>query len=168
MILWINGNYGVGKSSVANLVNEKYPGHSKVLDPDELWLEALKENKITIGGFYPQNNKDFVKLLKEKINKEMDKYDGVLIIPMTITEEYSYNKLIQQFYYGNIKHIVLKAEKEVLKKRINQDEGRDTQLAISNIDRNDIFFKNKKIDMLIDTTYKSIEEVADEVINAIQ
>lgn len=168
MIIWINGTYGVGKTTVANKVNKICSSNSKVIEPDKLWLSSLAENPMIVfgDGAYPQVNKKFLDYLNSKINKIISNYEGLLIIPMTLTERLSYNKLIEP-NKDNIKQFILQANEDVLYKRIYSDNGRDTSLATTTMHTN-IDFLNKISDAIhIDTSNMTSDEVANCIISKI-
>ena len=167
MIILINGTYGVGKTTIANEVNKIYKGLYKVLDPDELWYEALKNNRnIAFGGTYPQNNKKFLKILESKLKEELEKYEGIIIIPMTITEDLSYNLLVRP-NKDIIKQFVLLADEDIIKQRIYEDNGRDNSLSINNIKRNNQFLNNISDATFIDTSNMSVDKIAENIVKDI-
>lgn len=162
MILWLNGTYGVGKTSVAYALTKLYSGNSKVIDPDILWLNTIKkDNSIIFGdGAYPQNNIKFLNTLNKVIKENIDNYTGLLIIPMSITEDLSYNKVIKN-HKNNIIHIVLLADEDIVKKRITKDKNRDQSFSIISLKENNNFLKNRTSDTIyVDTSNMSIKEVA--------
>lgn len=170
MILWINGTYGVGKTSVANEIRNLYKYNSKVLEPDEIWMSSLKSNpKIIFGdGTSPQNNKNFIKILYSTIEKELLNYDGLLIVPMTITDSIGYDSLIERL--GNkyrLKHVILESKKEIIVKRINKDKERDKSFALTYLDINIKFLENIDEAIHIDTSNLTPKEVAKIIINKV-
>ena len=169
MIIWINGTYGVVKTTVANTLNKIYSDNSKVLEPDELWLSFLSSN-LTLGfrggGAYPQANEDFIDFLKVRINEIISSYEGLLIIPMAVTEQLSYNTLIRT-NQNKIKQFILEANENILHERINQDKNRDKNLATYSMKEN-IDFLNKISDAIhIDTSNMTSDEVANCIISKI-
>ena len=168
MIIFINGTYGVGKTQVANKINQLYGDKSKVLDPDQLWTDELKKNCTIIfgDGAYPQNNKKFLQILKNRLDKEIKEYKGILIIPMTVAEDLSYNTLISP-YNNTIKHFILTARDEIVIERIHKDKLRDQSFAICNMEINNKYIKNIENATFIDTSDMSIEEVAKYIIERI-
>lgn len=167
MIILINGTYGVGKSTVADNVNKIYKGISKVLEPDKLWHEVLKKDRnIAFGGTYPQNNKKFLKILESRLKEEIKKYEGLIIIPMTITEDFSYNLLVKP-NKDIIKQFILLADEEIIKQRIYKDNERDYSLAINSIDRNNNFLNNISNATFIDTSNMNANEIAEYIVKDI-
>ena len=167
MIILINGTYGVGKTTVAKEVNKIYSGKSKIFDPDELWYETLKKNRnIAFGGTYPQNNKKFLKILESRLKEEYEKYEGMIIIPMAITEDFIYNLLVKQ-NTDIIKQFVLLADEETIRQRVYEDSERDYSLAINNINRNNKYLKDISNAIFVDTSNKNVSEIAEYIVKNI-
>ncbi len=165
MIIWINGTYGVGKTTVANTVDKIYSGNSKVLEPDKLWFSFLSSG-FRGGGTYPQANKNFIDFFKVQINEIVSNYEGLIIIPMTLTEQLSYNTLIKT-NQNKIKQFILEANENIIRERINKDKNRDKNLATYSMKGN-IDFLNKISDAIhIDTSNMTSDEVANYIISKI-
>lgn len=74
MIIWIDGTYGVGKTTVASELMERFSNsEAEFLQSDryrqEMWDEMVAESKRTncmpdFGGFCPQNNIKFLEKMK--------------------------------------------------------------------------------------------------------
>lgn len=163
MIIWINGTYGVGKSTVANKINELITEKSKIIESDQIWLDEIKKDwTIAFGdGSYPQNNKAFLKIFKSKIEKSKK---DILIIPMTVSEEYSYNYLIKP-YENDMLHIILYADRDTLGKRINKECERDKSLANTSIDDNNNFLNTISNALFIDTSKLSVDDISKIIID---
>ncbi len=168
MIIWINGTYGVGKTTVANEIAKIYTGRSKVLDPDNLWLSSLKKDPmIAFGdGTYPQSNKNFITILSDKIHTITSNYDGLIIIPMAITEKTSYDTFINT-NQADIKHFILEANTDILNKRICNNIGRDINLATSSMEKNIAFLNSITNAIHIETSNLLPDEVANYIIGII-
>jgi len=173
MIIWINGAFGIGKSTVAKEVH-KILGKNKSLiyEPDEDFIPFLKNqsNIIHSGGTLPQNNINFIIQIRQKIYKLVSKEtQRILIIPMSITEEICKVELLDYLEKNNIqiKHIILTAEKNTIKNRIQEDSiNRDKTLANVFLESNIKFIENTfhKIEK-INTEEKTIKEIATEIID---
>ncbi|MDD6795311.1 MAG: AAA family ATPase [Clostridiaceae bacterium] len=125
MIIWINGAFGIGKSTIAETLNSKIK-NSHIYDPEQvgyfLWNnfpDSLKRK----GDFQDIN-------IWRNINYEIIKYmyhnyNGTLIIPMTIVNKEYYNDIIGNLINDNIEiyHFILTANKSTIKTRlINRGE----------------------------------------------
>ena len=95
-IYWINGPYGVGKTSIANLLKNKLT-KAYIFDPEQVG-NAIRDNypkemfKETFEE-YPLWLETNYKLLHDIYNK----YDGAIIVPMTLLKEESYFKSLKDY-----------------------------------------------------------------------
>lgn len=167
MIIWLDGTYGVGKTSVAHKIirNNK---EIELIESDECFLKFAKLNLcgILFGGTLPQNNLSFLKFMKETIEEKIIK--DVLVVMALTTKE------AEETLYGYFKekevdqiHIILEANKSIILDRINYDnESRDKQFAISHLDDNLNYLANHYVNAIrIDTSGMCIEEVAGKIEN---
>ena len=92
MIIWINGSFGIGKTSTAELLKNKLD-KSIIYDPEE------------IGGFlsnmFNHEKDDFQdyelwRILNSDILKYMCFVYEIVIVPMTITNKIYYDEIINQ------------------------------------------------------------------------
>ena len=163
MIIWINGCFGVGKTSVAEMLKSKID-KSIVYDPE------------VIGGFlsdmFNHEEDDFQdyklwRTLNADILKYMcSKYETV-IIPMTIINKDYYDEIINELTSSGIKvnHIVLNASKETIIKRLDSRID-STEWAYNQIDRCIKAFENNEFNAnIIETDNKSIDEVVKSIID---
>ena len=167
MILWLNGTYGVGKTTIAYKIVEKYNKTSKVFDPDLLWKQTIKKNPMMIfgDGAYPRDNKRFLKILIDSINQIIKEYNGLIIVPMTIVNEEAL-KNIQCAIDVRIKHIVLLANEDVIRQRVEIQEKTSSEKRDLSMLKNDLVYLNNNFinDDKIDTTYRKVEDIAEDII----
>lgn len=137
MIIWINGAFGSGKSSTADLLHSKIES-SHIYDPEQvgyfLWSN-FPENMKNRGDF--QDIKIWRNINYQIIKHMNDSYDGVLIIPMTIVNEEYYDEIIGYLLEDGIDvyHYILIADKEnIIKRLINRGEAKNSW-AEQQIDR---------------------------------
>ena len=92
MIIWINGSFGIGKTSTAELLKNELD-KSIIYDPEE------------IGGFlssmFNHEKDDFQdyelwRILNSDILKYMCSVYEIVIVPMTITNKNYYDEIINQ------------------------------------------------------------------------
>lgn len=150
MIIWINGTYGVGKTSVANILHHIFKEKSIVLESDLYFSEYLKVNLFKGGGVYPQTNIKFMEFFREIINR-YNKEKEIVIVPMAACTIEAKNILIDYYRKQEFIHVVLTANETSLNKRIINDENRDKELALRKSKKNNKFLvdyypKNEFID----------------------
>lgn len=119
MIYWINGPYGVGKTTIAKLLKERLK-KAYIFDP-ELVGNAIRDNypkelfKETFEE-YPLWLETNYKLLSDIYNK----YDGDIIVPMTLLREESYLQIIKRLQDDGVDifYIFLDGDKQTLHHRM--------------------------------------------------
>lgn len=125
MIYWLNGAYGVGKTTVAkrllpllrnaHLYDPELVGNG-IRDnyPEALFCETFEEYPIWLETNY--------RLLKDLY----ERYDGDVVAPMTLLREASYTAIIERLQSDGIpvRYIYLDADEAALKHRMI-DSGRE-------------------------------------------
>lgn len=171
MLIWINGTYGVGKTTLANEL-AKHLGNVCVLDSDYHFIQYLNtgNNFLRGGGCYPQNNERFLRYFKSEIIKCLEMYETI-IIAMSITMIESKISLYD-YFESRIKantHFILTMEEVALVDRIQKDENReDKELALKSHKNNIIFLKNNFENAVwVDITGKSLNQECGEIIEII-
>lgn len=165
MIIWINGSFGVGKTTVAEKLNEKID-KSIIYDPEKIGM--------FLSSTLPTKENDFQDYrLWRTINYEMLKnlYNEfeVIIVPMTITNLQYYNEIVGRLERDgiNIKHFILIASKENIISRLNARDN-STEWAYMQVDRCDKAFKYDYLKgQKIDTNNKNVDEVCNNLIKII-
>lgn len=165
MIIWINGSFGVGKTTAAEKLKEKID-KSIIYDPEKIGM--------FLSNTLPTKEDDFQDYkLWRTINYEMLKnlYTEfeVIIVPMTITNLQYYNEIVGGLERDgiNIKHFILIASKENIISRLNA-RGNSTEWAYMQVDRCDKAFKDDYLKgQKIDTNNKSVGEVCNNLIKLI-
>lgn len=127
MIFWLNGAYGVGKTTVSEKLKELlYNAHifdpelvgNGVRDnyPDALFRETFEEYPVWLEANY--------RILKDLY----ENYDGDIIAPMTLIREGSYENMIKRLMDDGIpvRYIYLDADYETLYDRM-VGNGRETE-----------------------------------------
>lgn len=169
MIIWLNGAFGSGKSTIAELLRSKIE-LSHIYDPEQvgyfLW-HVFPENMKKKGDF---QDLEIWRSINYQIIKHMyDNYEGTLIIPMTITNMDYYNQIIGNFINDGVKiyHFVLDADKENIKKRLINRGECENSWAEQQIDRCLQAFENTVDGEKINTNNLSAEELANIIIKKI-
>lgn len=156
MIIWLNGAFGSGKSTVATKLNN-------ILDKSIIYDPEL------IGGFLndtlPMKKDDFQDYeLWRTLNYEVLKYLScaydTIIVPMTVTNRMYYDEIVGKLRSDNIelKSFILMASKDNLIKRLNE-RGNSTEWSYQQIDRCCTTFNGEFDGIKIDTNDNDIEKV---------
>lgn len=166
MIIWLNGAFGSGKSSVAENICKRLDA-AHLYDPEQvgffLWENLPREMKR-------EDNFQHIPLWREfnrKILKYMDdNYAGVLVVPMTIYVKKYYDEIIGQLMKENVqvRHFILTASRETIVDRLIQRGDGSDCWAAQHIDQCLKAFDHEICEEKIDTERKSIDEIAAEII----
>lgn len=168
MILWINGAFGVGKSTVAEALHKKLP-NSYLYDPENA------------GAFIWQNIPDFLSRkgdfqdipLWREINRGMLQYitdhsDTTVIVPMTMINSRYYREITEYIDARQtpIFHFILSASKETILRRLAQRGEKKNAWAERQIDRcmHGLESMNGTV---IDTNTQSVCAIADSILKTI-
>lgn len=179
MIIWINGAYAVGKTTVAKKIKESLSDDNiELLESDYYYIESLKRvvekaeaNKSfpNIGGTLPQNNMRFLREFRELIEEKSKNTDKNIIVDMALTKKECKEELFDHLKNDGIDilHIILTASEETIKLRIKSDDNRIT--ALEWLTQNIAFLDRNFPDAIrIDTENRDKEDVANEVIRVIK
>jgi deoxyadenosine/deoxycytidine kinase len=171
MIIFINGSFGVGKSSVAEIVTEKIP-NSLLYDAEEVGYMLRKIYKPIDD---PEDFQD-LPIWRELVVKTADalkrQYRRTLIMPMCIWNETYFNEVIPglKTIDSNFYHFCLLANRETVINRLKQrnDTQKVNAWAIERLDKSITAYQSEKFDTKIFTDNKPIDEVANEIIANVQ
>jgi len=142
MIIWINGSFGVGKTTTAELLRKELDD-SIIYDPEE------------IGGFlsnlFNYEKDDFQdyelwRTLNSEILMNLSSKSQYVIVPMTITNVDYYDEIVKGLKKSGIiiKHFILCATKENIINRLNFREN-TTEWTYNQVDRCINVFASDKI-----------------------
>ena len=166
MIIWINGAFGSGKSSVAEAINKKL-SNSFVYDPEQvgyfLWDNFPDEMKRK-GNF---QHIDIWREFNYKILRHIKaNYDGVVIVPMTIYVKQYYNEIVGSLINEGIviKSFILTVKKTTIINRVVQRGGVPDGWEAQHIDTCLNAFETDIPGEKINAEENSIEEIASKII----
>lgn len=181
MIIWIDGVLGVGKTTIAEIVKEKFlDSEVEILDSDVYFQKALNKRWEDIAqnhrflemkGTSPQNDDDFISFFRELIEKKDENKNKKIMVTMALTEmkckEGIWDYLVN--IKKNILHIILYADKEVIKLRIQSDKNRkDKETALYYLNDSMLFLEKSFNDALwINTNNKNEQDIANEIVQVI-
>ena len=120
MIIWINGSFGVGKTTTAKLLQRKLR-KAHIYDPEQvgyfLW-DNFPSELACQGDF---QDMEIWRLINYQVIKHLnDTYDGDIIIPMTLAKRQYYDEIIGQLEQNGIpvRHFILIAPYDVIVERL--------------------------------------------------
>jgi hypothetical protein len=83
-VIWINGSFSAGKTTVANLVVKQLPG-SFLLDPGAIGV-VLRDHLVP-ASLYPGDFQDLSlwrSFTRDAVLDAAERTDGVIVVPMTV------------------------------------------------------------------------------------
>lgn len=135
MIIWINGTYGAGKTTIAELLHKELTP-SYIYDPENIGdffrhnlPKSIQEPDFT---YYPEWRKWNVHVL-EKIYHE---YDGDIIAPMTLYHPPYFDEVINELRRKGLEiyHFQLDVSKERIIERLKERPEYLYQWGINKVD----------------------------------
>ena len=113
-IVFIDGPYGVGKTSVAKSIKTILSGNGiRIVDADYCYQSFVKKypHVAAFCGTRPDNNQPFIKEFGNIIDSELKSCEDILLIVMALTDKVSIDGLLKRFCSENYKsaHVVLKS-----------------------------------------------------------
>lgn len=169
MIIWINGAFGVGKTSVATQLS-KVLKNPYIFDP-EMTGEYIWDNlpeELSRKGDY-QDIPMWREFNYQMIDYIQKVWDGVIIVPMTIVNPLYYEELIKKLENSGSKlhHFILTADKNILLERLEQRGDYASSWPVNQIDKCVYAFDNIIQGTKIDTSNLTIDGVVDKIISSI-
>ena len=168
-ILWINGAFGSGKTSVAEALHKKI-ARSHIYDPEQagyfLWDNFPEELRCR-GNFqhidlWRDFNYKFIKYVYAH-------YDGTLIVPMTIYIPQYYEEIVGRLLGEgcDLHHFILRAERETLLARLKSRDDPDDSFAVQHIDRCLDAYASTITEKRIDTDTLCVEDIVSVILKQI-
>ena len=161
MIIWLNGSFGVGKTTLANLLHQEIP-NSILYDP-ELLGDFFQENlpkAVCPEDFqdYPIWRQTTVQIIRDLATKT----GQVIIVPMTVFKKEYCQEIIEQGLIEDmcVQHYILVAEKETILDRLNKRTQENNNWALKHLDNCLQAFEDQIPGRKIDTDGLRPDEVA--------
>jgi len=165
MIIWVNGPYGVGKSTLAEALEKKIE-NAIIFDAEEVGNAVRSNYPNDPYGYifedYPLWSEFCYKLLKDIHNK----FGKNILVPMTLVRPYSYRNIIQKLLDDGIvvKFIVLEANFKSIHDRILARGEDEDCWCMENIEMSSNASKAIEGGYHICTDNRTVDELVDEVI----
>jgi thymidylate kinase len=124
VIIWLNGTFGVGKTTTSAILASSLPG-ARVFDSEkvgELLVPILRSDPVRDFQDWPP----WRRLVVHTAAEVLDHVGGTLIIPQTVLVERYWDELDAGLAAAGIpvRHFVLHADHETLSQRIKADQLR--------------------------------------------
>lgn len=128
MIVWINGSFGVGKTTIAKILKEKLD-NAVIYDPEvigDFLMKTVSEKKNDFQDY------ELWREINNNILKRLNKKYKFIIVPMTITNRTYFEEIIKDL--DEVKHFILIATKKNIMKRLKKRKN-STEWAYNQVDR---------------------------------
>ena len=120
MILWINGPYGVGKSTLAEALQRQNPG-SFIFDAETVG-NAVRDNlpESLFRGYIYENYPLWFQTCAALLAEIAEGFPGDVYVPMTLVEPDSFERMAEPLLRRGIQvvHVLLTADPETIRARI--------------------------------------------------
>jgi chloramphenicol 3-O-phosphotransferase len=135
-VIWINGSFSTGKTTVANVLVERIPG-SFLLDPEA--IGAVLRDHLVPASIYPVDFQDLSlwrSFAREAIVDAAERSEHVIVVPMTIARPDYFDEII-----GGIRarvpleHFTLMASRETILRREASRSDETGDWAAKTVDR---------------------------------
>lgn len=165
MIIWINGAYGAGKSSVAEILREKLP-NSCIFDPENIGTVIRNEKPASLWKDDFQDYSSWRETVCCLLRELHESYDGTIIVPMSVVDPGYFQETIGRLEREGlpILHFVLLASAEKVMERIRLRGEDETCWCARQVDRCVQALGNTIRGIEIETDHKSPEDAAQEIL----
>lgn len=162
MIIWINGAFGSGKTSVSKELNKRLE-NSYVYDPEEAGFfirdnipSDMKNNDFQDFHLWRQFNYNMLSYINSN-------YTGTIIVPMTIIVKEYFDEIIGKLKSDGVlvHHFTLLASRDALLDRLICRGDGNNSWILNRMDRCVQSLSNEYFKEHIITDDKTIEEVAE-------
>jgi deoxyadenosine/deoxycytidine kinase len=160
MIIWINGSFGVGKTTIANELHKKIK-NSHIYDPEIVggFIWSMLPSSISRRGDFQDILmwRDFNYQMLKYMNEN---YSGHIIVPMTLVNKEYYSEIIERLVNEGVdlRHFILLAEKSTILDRLRKRGEQDNSWPVQQVDRCISYFENDIESIKINTDNLSKEE----------
>ncbi|MEU5364653.1 AAA family ATPase [Streptomyces sp. NPDC005925] len=120
MLLWINGPYGGGKTQTAHEIQRRLPG-SVICDPEHAGFGLRRMLPPGLRGDF-QDLASWRKGVVEVLDLAAAKHDGVVIVPMTVTDSGYFAETVGALrdLHHDVRHFTLLAERGTVLRRLRE------------------------------------------------
>lgn len=166
MIYWINGSYGVGKTTIAEALVKKLK-KAYIFDLEAVG-NAVRDNhpQELIFSYIFEDYELWRKYNYELLKDISSKYDGDIVVPMTLVRKESYNDIIKKLKDDNIKvgYFFLDGDYQTIHDRILKRGESEEAWCMKNV-KMCIEAQNNDLNAThINTVNRTPEEIVKEII----
>ncbi len=162
-IIWLNGAFGAGKTTVANALVKAIP-NSYIFDPEHAgsYINHIIPEDIKCTDF--QDHYEWRMINRMMLNKVLQQSTRIMIIPMTITKQDYFYEITKDVNSAAIKKFLLAADRETLENRLIERGDNIGSWPHQQIERCLKAFDQIDIYHVIDTSEKEIDEIVSSIL----
>ena len=164
MIIWLNGAYGSGKTTVAYELQKRLK-KSFIYDPENVGFFIRKNTPKELHKHNFQDHEQWRNFNYEILKQIANSYDGIIIVPMTLINFDYYREIVEKLKNDGIHldHYVLYADKNTILRRLNKRLEFGNTFAKSQIDYCIKAFNTKIKDNKIVTDKLNVDDIVVEI-----
>ncbi len=169
MIIWLNGAFGAGKTTVARELERRLTD-AYLYDPENIGYFLRKNTPRQCHTPDFQDTPLWRSFNYEALKMMAGNYPGTIIVPMTLVNRTYYEEIIGKLQADGIevKHFILYARRETILKRLRKRNfylniSRRENFAVSAIPRCLDFFDHQVTEIRLQTDQMSVDEVVESV-----
>lgn len=169
MIIWINGAFGAGKTTIAERLQKEIQG-SYIYDPENLgdffWRNLPQEMRNGDFQDYLEWRQWNVHLLK----KMAAEYAGTIIVPMSLYREQYFHEIIDTLKEADISfyHIQLEVSRELIIQRLSERNEDLQKWGEDHVDEILAFFEGIPAEEKILNQNREPEDVVQEILRRVR
>jgi chloramphenicol 3-O-phosphotransferase len=167
-VVWINGCFSTGKTTVAALIAEKLEG-AFVLDPEPLGV--VLRDRLVPPPLYPGDFQDLPlwrSFTRDAVGDAAQRYDGFIVVPMTIARaDYFKEIVVAVSRRVRLDHFTLMASRETILRRETRRPDDTGGWARETVDRVLPALEHARFAVHIDAETQAAQEVADDILGRI-
>jgi hypothetical protein len=167
VIIWVNGTFGAGKTTTADLLLQASPRLRK-FDPE--WVGYLLRANLGDHPVTDFRHWEPWRVLTPIVADELIRFSGQsLVAPQTVLEEDYWDELMQGLAQRghDVLHVLLDAEPDVMRQRIEADllEPKAKAWRLEHLSEYDVAraWLTRRADLVVDTTHLTPDQTADRI-----
>lgn len=164
LILWVNGAFGAGKTTIAYELNRRIP-NSFVYDPENIGYflrknlpKKILKNDFQDHGIWREINFSILQTISLE-------FPGIVIVPMTVVNPQYFNEIVNKLRSNGfeVRHFTLLASRETLLKRLKRRGDHKNSWPAQQIDRCISSLSQDMFQTHINTDNLTPEEIMDRI-----
>jgi chloramphenicol 3-O-phosphotransferase len=164
-VVWINGCFSTGKTTVATLLAERL-GNAFILDPESIGA-ALRDHLVP-PQLYPGDFQDlglWRSFTRDAVLDAAERVDGFVVVPMTIARDDYFEEVIGAVGLRvRLDHFTLMASRETILKRESMRPDDTGEWARKTIDRVLPVLESARFAEHINAETQTVEQVTDDIL----